>query len=173
MRYNAIILVLTALFSFSEAGHAMDSSMLSEVERRFFPYENELTSFASHYGLLVEKYYHGSPTWSFYFTHPEGGQAKLDLSIAEDGEISLQTVWWQDSYAEFTRFLRWGDTIKLSDSDKLVSTLDQGLQDTLRWEVGSWTQVADGYESIWGRYSEQEFYDMAPDWPEIQQRRAP
>jgi hypothetical protein len=104
--------------------------------------------------------------WSFCFAHPQGGQAKLDLSIDGSGAIILQSVWWVDSYAEFTRSLRWGSRVAVAqEPTAAVDSLRNALFEAVSWAPGEWTQVADGYRPIWGQYSEAEFRAMTPKWP--------
>jgi hypothetical protein len=105
--------------------------------------------------------------WSFCFAHPLGGQAKLDLSIDETGAITLHPVWWVDSYARFTRSLRWGQKIAVPpDPEAALAALRDALSMVVAWRSGEWTQVADGYAPIWGKYSEAQFEAMTPRWPD-------
>lgn len=133
---------------------------------RFAPYAEAFEAFASTHNLHIEKYTHEAPLWSFCFAHPRGGQAKLDLSIDEEGNITLASVWWIDSFAEFTRSLRWGPTTELAgDQEAALTALRDALHIVAAWNPGEWTRVADGYEPIWGQYSEAQFEAMTPQWP--------
>jgi len=138
----------------------------SAFDARFAPYAAQFEAFAHSRNLLIEKYYHEAPTWSFCFAHSRGGQAKLDLSIDDVGTVVLQTVWWIDSYREFTRSLRWGERIEVpGDGERFVTMLEQALRTVVSWQPGEWTRVATDYESIWGRYTEAQFRAMTPAWP--------
>jgi hypothetical protein len=135
-------------------------------DARFGAFAAELEAFAGSRNLLIDKYYHDAPYWSFCFAHPLGGQAKLDLRIDEQGVVMLETVWWIDSYRQFTRSLKWGAKIAVRpESDEIVRALERGLSDVAGWRTGEWTQVADGYKPIWGRMSEAQFVAMTPRWP--------
>jgi hypothetical protein len=135
-------------------------------ESRFSAYAQEFEGFASSHNLLVEKYYHDAPMWSFCFGHPRGGQAKLDVTIDETGSVTLQSVWWIDSYAEFTRSLKWGSRVVVAQEPSAVGkALREGLIEAVSWAPGEWTQIAAGYRPIWGQYSEAEFRAMTPQWP--------
>jgi len=105
--------------------------------------------------------------WSFCFAQPRGGQGKLDLSIDAEGDITLASVWWIDSYADFTRSLRWGPTTMLpGDQDAALTALRDALHTVAAWNLGEWTRVANGYEPIWGQYSKAQFDAMTPQWPD-------
>jgi len=134
---------------------------------RFASYSESFDAFARSHNLLIEKYHHDTPMWSFCFSHPEGGQAKLDLFIDESGAITLYPVWWIDSYSDFTRSIKWGDKISAPrEVDAVVATLRDALAMVVAWRTGGqWTQIAGGYAPTWGRYSEDEFRAMAPQWP--------
>lgn len=135
-------------------------------ESRFAAYAQEFEDFARSHNLLVEKYYHDAPMWSFCFAHPRGGQGKLDVSIDATGLVTLQSVWWIDSYAEFTRSLKWGPRqVVVQGPNTAKNALRDALIEAVSWVPGDWTQVADGYRPIWGQYSEAEFRAMTPEWP--------
>jgi hypothetical protein len=136
------------------------------VDARFAPFVIELEAFAASHNLLVQKYYHNDPQWSFCFEHPLGGQAKLDLRIDEQGAVVLQTVWWVDNYKQFTRSLRWGkqETVAAKGGE-IVGALKSALSDVVNWKLGEWTQIADGYKPIWGQMSEERFRSITPQWP--------
>jgi len=134
---------------------------------RFASYANDFEAFASAHNLLIQKYYHDGPTWSFCFAHPRGGQAKLDLTIGDSGTLTLETVWWIDSYSRFTRSLKSGAKTDVPREGKeALAALRDALSMVTSWQTGEWTQVADDYKPIWGRYSEAQFRAMTPQWPE-------
>jgi len=145
----------------------MTQTQSNPYDSRFAPYAEGLEAFASTHNLLIERYYHDTPMWSFCFSHPRGGQAKLDLSIDESGAINLQTVWWIDSYSNFTRSLKWGQKVTLpQEPDAAMIALRDALSMVVAWNPGEWTQVADEYKPIWGKYSEAQFRAMTPLWPD-------
>lgn len=162
-----LLCMLTFFLSCTPGEDKERMGFVSPYEERFSEYRVDLMSFSSKHNLLIEKYYHDAPSWSFCFTHPQGGQAKLDLSINDQGELSISSVWWLDDYSQFTRSLRWGESEKIENTETLTSILERRLNDVLAWNLNAWSQVADDYEDIWGRYSEAEFKAMTPDWPTV------
>lgn len=50
------------------------------AEQWFAPIAGVLESFAQRHNLLVDRCYHDSPSWTFRFSHPRGGQASVGVS---------------------------------------------------------------------------------------------
>lgn len=137
-------------------------------ESRFSKYGEQLTAFSQKHNLLISKYYHGVPSWSFCFEHPKGGQSKLELIISEYDEIKLSSIWWVDNHKKFTRSLKWRKVQNIEKtSTAITEAMEQQLADVLNWVPGRWTQVVNDYKNIWGRYSEAEFNAMTPVWPKV------
>ncbi len=138
----------------------------ADYEAYFSPISEALQVFAIKHNLLVEKYYHEAPVWSLCFCHPEGGSAKLDVSRGNDEFVELRPVWWIDEYESFCRNLKWGEKERISrENTVLTKRLNSALRAVLNWNIGEWSDVAKGYEQIWGRYSAEEFEAMSPSWP--------
>jgi hypothetical protein len=134
---------------------------------RFASYAQDLDAFAKAHNLLIDRYYHDSSEWSFCFAHPRGGQARLDLGIDELGKVTLETVWWVDSYTEFTRSLKYGPKVELPENNAdIVRALRSALSDVVDWRTGEWTEIATGNQSSWGQFTEQQFRSMTPQWPD-------
>jgi hypothetical protein len=59
-----------------------------------------LLEFASRHSLLIRKYYHHQPMWSFHFLHPRGGFGSIEVYATLDGSGSIKTAvathWWID-----------------------------------------------------------------------------
>ncbi len=139
-----------------------------KLEARFAPYANTLTTFAQKHNLLIEKYYHDASVWSLNFEHPLGGQAKIDIFIMNTQEIEIQSVRWIDTYSEWTRSLKWGKTTKvIPDNTKLSDALPATLKEILTWKADDWSTVVNNYESIWGKFTEEEFKAMTPKLPKV------
>jgi hypothetical protein len=63
-----------------ERSHGWDQlTLLFPCCRYFLPVSGALTQFANRRNLIIEKYYQEVPMWSLCFSHPNGGQAKLDV----------------------------------------------------------------------------------------------
>lgn len=155
------------LVAFSVVCLGIDTAMAEQdYEEYFSSIAGSLESFSSQHNLLVEKYYHDAPVWSLCFNHPNGGQAKIDISKEENGKLTLQGIWWEDDYDTFTRNIMWGQKVEVVKEGKAVSEL---LKDMLIKLTGmprdSWTNSYPDYKDIWSRYSKPEFEAMTPKWP--------
>jgi hypothetical protein len=139
----------------------------AELERFFAPLAPAIVEFAQRHNLLLEKYYHEAPMWSVEFSHPAGGQARLDIARSKDQRLLLSATWWIDDYDTFTRSIRTNDAVAVAASDQpLVPELEKLLGEVLAWRPGAWTQVATGYKSIWGKaWTKAEFKNLAEQWP--------
>ena len=138
----------------------------SPFASRFEEYAEAFVRFARAHRLTIDKYPKGAPMWSFCFSHPAGGQAKLDLTIGETGDIKLASLWWIDSYQEFTRSLKCvQETEIVPNVANVVGVLGRALHEVLKWKAGDWTHVVSDYGRYWGAFSKEEFEEMRPDWP--------
>jgi len=138
----------------------------SDLDAYFEPLSLALNAFASERGLLVERYYHESPSWSLCFGHPRGGQAKLDVSAKSEEEVVIQAVWWLDSYTNFTRSLRWGEKQNCARESHVVeAVVSRIFSEALNWQLGTWTQVAEGYKPYWSSFTPEAFAAFANPWP--------
>lgn len=137
-----------------------------EMDEFFSPISDTIITFGADHGLHHSKYYHDFPSWDLCFTHPKGGQAKVSICRSDDDSVSVECVWWFDDYEKFQRNL-WRS--KSYPTKRVASVLYHDLEvafyEVLRLGLGNWTEVATGYEEIWGRYSREQFRDMAPKWP--------
>jgi hypothetical protein len=144
------------------------SFKLSEQEAWFAPLSQVIGDVARRHNLLLEKYYHESPSWSLRFNHPRGGQASV--SILNGGASSVakvESVWHLDDYDQFTRFLHWRRARDVpKDSESVRRELEIELAAILAVPLGQWNQVAKGYERIWGQFTKAAFLAMAPKYPD-------
>ena len=123
-----------------------------EYEVYFNPMAKPLTQFAIRYGLYLEKYYHDAPAWSFCFSHPAGGQAKLSVSQASAEIVVLDAAWRLDDYPSFCRNLKVSETETVQKkSIILIKRLTEMLEIVLEWKRGNWSKVTEGYEGFWGK----------------------
>jgi len=139
----------------------------ADLDAYFAPLSATLNSFAERHGLLVEKYYHDSPSWSLCFGHPKGGQAKIDVSAESEEHICVQAVWWVDDYASFSRSLRWGEKLhQARQPEEVAAAVNRSFSEVLHWEPGDWTQVAEGYKPYWSAFTAEAFAKFANPWAE-------
>jgi hypothetical protein len=145
-------------------GHPNFSS--AELEIWFAPLASELAAFAASHNLLIDKYYHESPSWAFRFNHPKGGQASISVSVQTPQSAGVGSVWHLDDYDRFTRYLHWRKDRHINKSAaEIRSELELELAAVLATPLGLWNQVADQYRSVWSRYTKQEFERMTPNYP--------
>jgi hypothetical protein len=144
-----------------------DAGYFVELDQFFAPMASHITDFASRHNLLLEKYYHEAPMWSLGFSHPAGGQARLDITRTKDNALSLGASWWLDDYDSFTRSIRTKESNSLESSgEALTGALEKLLREVLGWKRGAWTQVATGYKGIWDKvWTKAEFEKLAEQWP--------
>lgn len=140
---------------------------LSEQEAWFAPLSECVGNVARRHNLLLEKYYHESPSWSLRFNHPRGGQASVTVSNGGPEVAKVGSVWHLDDYNCFTRFLHRRQPRDVSkEADCVRRELELEFATILAVPLGEWNQVARGYELVWGRFSKAEFQAMAPKYPD-------
>jgi hypothetical protein len=137
------------------------------AEQWFAPIAGALLSFAQRHNLLVDRYYHDSPSWTFRFNNPRGGQASLSVHCNAGAIAFVDSSWHIDDYDRFTRYIRWR---KPREVAKLASTMGQEIEmefaAIVAVPLGQWNQVAEGYAQTWGRYTKDEFQKMTPKYPD-------
>jgi hypothetical protein len=142
------------------------SFQLTHQEAWFAPIAQAINDVALEHNLLLEKYYHESPSWDLRFNHPLGGQASLSLSNGGD-LAKVGSVWHLDDYDLFTRFLHWRKPRDVArDPASVRRELQVELATVLALPLGQWNQIARGYERIWGQFSKAAFNSMAPKYPD-------
>ena len=156
-----------SILAFLVACLGINTTMAEEdYDEYFSPIAGAMESFSGQHNLLVQKYYHDAPVWSLCFNHPNGGQAKIDISKEENGKLAVQGIWWEDNYDTFTRHIMCGEKVEVMKEGKAVSELLQNLLPKLiEMPKGSWTNSYPDYKDIWSRYSKSEFEAMTPKWP--------
>ena len=122
-----------------------------DLESFFARIADILNAFAAKHNLMIDRYYHDSPSWRFAFRHPKGGVATVDVMREPNDSIKLYSYWWIDVYDKFTRFTRMqeGATWKIGQGD-LALLLEEQLRTVLSWQPGEWTWEMKGFEKPWG-----------------------
>ncbi|MDH3439068.1 MAG: hypothetical protein OEN48_19090 [Betaproteobacteria bacterium] len=146
---------------------SVDADYIAQLEAFFRPMAQHISDFGARHNLLLEKYYHEAPMWSLGFSHPAGGQARLDVARTEDNALAVSATWWLDDYDSFTRSIRTKESLRMTlDGAALVQELERLLGEVLAWKRGAWTQVATGYKGIWDRvWTKAQFEELADQWP--------
>lgn len=123
---------------------------LPALEAFFTPIADVLTHFASDHNLMLDKYYHQSPSWRLNFRHPKGGIASIDVMKESDHTLKIYGYWWLDDFDKFTRFIKRDESDVLDVGDTNLRVLvEKKFKEILSWELGEWTQNATGYEEYW------------------------
>jgi hypothetical protein len=136
------------------------------VQTWFAPIEGILLSFAASHNLLVDRYYHDSPSWSFRFNHPRGGQAAVGVYRGRDEFAGIDSVWHIDDYDRFSRYIHWRKLREIEKADGVLGReLQLELTAILAVPLGQWTQVANGYAQVWGQYTKAQFQGMIRQYP--------
>ncbi len=107
-----------------------------KLESFFSRISDTLEEFADSYNLLIDKYYHQSPAWSFLFRHPKGGVGKMSVCKNGNDQVTIVPIWWLDDYDHYARF--WKETEgKKSSLNK--PELWKALSDTFKTII-SWSK---------------------------------
>jgi hypothetical protein len=123
---------------------------LPALEAFFAPMADALIEFGSRHNLLLTRYYHQFPWWSFSFRHPRGGVGCVSVMKESEDSIKVYSNWWIDDFDLFTRSARKDETPTIDvKSPDLGDVLTERLKAILSWEPGDWTEVHTGYERIW------------------------
>jgi hypothetical protein len=137
------------------------------AEQWFAPIAGVLVSFAQRHNLFVDRYYHDSPSWTFRFNNPQGGQASIGVSCDAGDIAAIYSSWHVDDYNRFTRFIHRRKSREVSkDANVLLEEMERELSAILAAPLGQWNQVADGYSNVWGRYTKDEFAKLTPSYPD-------
>src|SRR5229473_5328777 len=80
--------------------------------------EPVLLAFASRHSLLIRKYYHDQPMWTFHFLHPKGGFGMIQIHAAPDNSGSCKAAvsshWWIDNLERCQRLALSTKSVSLS-----------------------------------------------------------
>jgi hypothetical protein len=83
-----------------------------------------------------------------------------------ESEVQVSAVWWLDEYNAFSRSLHWGPKVLTNRVPELVAlAVERTFTEALGWSLGSWNQVADGYEPSWSAIGAEQFHQFANPWP--------
>lgn len=149
-----------------DAPPPIESQPFKAYEAFFAPVSAGILRLASDRGLKLEKYYHEAPSWSLLFRHPKGGVAKVEISKKEDGRVGVGGVWWKDDFDAGTRSLKWFEEQVVSHDEAAVARgASKMLELVLAHQLGSWSQVADGYKPLWHPYGRSFIEDDEKRYP--------
>jgi hypothetical protein len=140
--------------------------MALTLEEQFAPVASTLEAIASRRNLLIQKYRHDQPVWDLCFSHPQGGQGKVEVHRHPDSNFMVTGVWWIDDYDSATRRIKWAErTTVAADEASIRKVVERSIDEMLSWQRGQWTREIGDYQKIWHRYSKAQFEAMTPAWP--------
>lgn len=141
---------------------------LPSLEAFFAKISSVLESFANSHNMLIEKYYHEGPSWSFMFKHPIDGTSQIEVEKLDDNYVIIRQSWWIDDFDTSTRFMKYpppGEKIGL-DHTELCQALEYALEDILRWEKKDLVPHKAPYP--WSkRCSKEQFYKQYERLPDL------
>lgn len=105
------------------------------LEAFFAKISSVLESFANNHNMLIVKYFHDGPSWSFQFKHPLDGSGQIEVEKTDDDSVLLRKSWSIDDYDISTRFLKYPPGKKMGlDHAELHQALEDALTDILQWK---------------------------------------
>ena len=148
------------------AAPGVERGMTPNHEQQFAVVASALEQIARRRNLLIERYYKDRSAWDMCFSHPAGGQAKVEVHSTPDSGFMIVGDWWVDDYDAGIRRIRNTDRITVErDEASVRQVVDRMLEEILQWTPGEWTREVGGFERFWHRYSRADFKAMAPQWP--------
>jgi hypothetical protein len=147
-------------------GHNYTEQEWHEITSFFERISAPLNEFAAKFGLVIDKYYHNTPDWTFRFAHPLGGSGHVQVMRRENNTVWVAPLWFKDDYDSFTRSSKYEIWKDISpESGVLLDALEKALKTVLGWKLGELTDVAGGYQYPWGQYTKEEWEAMNPKYP--------
>ena len=130
-----------------------------KLEEFFKTISNVLVDFAKNHNLLIEKYFHQTPTWTFMFQHPKGGGAQIQVEKIGDNSVLLWSSWWIDDFDNQTRWWKYvkGESCTLDDN-KLRDALEQIFKQLISWKKEDLKPVKSKYYR-WGKQRDKEEFE--------------
>src|SRR5258708_19591366 len=65
-----------------------------------------LSAFAATHNLAIEEYYHESPSWTFRFQHPKGGEGGIQFERVDDSTALVTTYSHIDDFEHLTPYFK-------------------------------------------------------------------
>lgn len=116
----------------------------------FAPIADAIEQFAARRNLQIDKYYHQSPSWSLRFSHPNGGEASIQLCKSDENRLLVAAGWWVDDEVHGARYSHDRERLSVSPNPTAVSTaLEKELAALAMVEFGAWTSVYEWTEDDW------------------------
>lgn len=144
-----------------------ENNELPLLEAFFARISPVLETFAVEHNLLIEKYYHDGPVWTFKFKHPVDGMGQIEVEKVNDNNVLIRKSWSIDDYETSTRFLKYlhGNNIGLEHAE-LREALERALCEILHWKRDELAPHKAPYP--WSkRCSKEQFYEQYESLPDL------
>ena len=106
-----------------------------ELEAFFSRISEVLDDFATTYNLMIVKYSHSGPDWTFRFRHPKGGLGQIFVVKQDEEHIGVVSAWDVDDYDTLTRYSKYTEIKKCSlEKPTLLALLDETFKLVLSWQ---------------------------------------
>lgn len=139
------------------------------LEAFFGKISSVLESFANSYHILIERYYHEGPSWSFMFKHPIDGTGQIEVEKVNDNFVLIRKSWWVDDFDTSTRFMKYPPPSKKIGLDhiELHQELEDALADILQWKKEDMTPHK--APRPWSKNcSKEQFYKQYENLPDLE-----
>ncbi|MBN2019086.1 MAG: hypothetical protein JW749_02540 [Sedimentisphaerales bacterium] len=107
---------------------------LPEIEAFFQKFSDSLVIFAKKHKLVIDKYFHHLPDWTFRFRHPKGGQGCIVVRKEDCHNVFVSSSWWKDNYESNRRDFMDADS-RICAVDHVVKILEKILREILSWDI--------------------------------------
>lgn len=105
-----------------------------ELEAFFSRISEALDDFATTYNLMIVKYSHSGPDWTFRFRHPKGGLGQIFAIKQDEEHIGVACAWQVDDYDTLTRYSKYTEIKKCSlEKPALLALLNETFKLVLSW----------------------------------------
>lgn len=144
-----------------------ETEELPLLEMFFAKISSVLESFSDDHNLLIEKYYHDGPAWTFKFRHPVDGVGQIEVQKCDNDTVLIGYGWYIDDYDTSTRFLKYPSPKKIGlDHTDLRKALENSLSEILQSKRDG--LVAHKAPYPWSkRCSKEEFYKQYERLPNL------
>ena len=117
-----------------------------KLEMFFSKISDILEFFADTHNLMIDKYYHQGPDWTFRFRHPEGGVCSLFVIKEGEDYVKVAVAWHMDDYDKLVRYTKHAEPKKYSlEKPILLAALNEMLNLVLSWHKEDLTPVKHKY----------------------------
>ncbi len=139
---------------------------LPKLERFFNRIATVLEEFAQIHNLMIERYYHEGPGWTFMFQHPKGGSGQIEIERSGQNAILIRCSWYIDDYDNNTRWLKYPPGQKCSlDHATLKAVLEESLRQIFSWNKEDLEPLKSKYYAWSKHFSKAEFDEQRSKYP--------